>query len=343
MSCLQKEFWFLESTIRAESSVRSAGTNRVSGINGFIKCETADTLPGIENSGRSTRSMRSSGIPGFISYRTEETAAGIANSGRSTGLARYGISSKLIQSGLNRLWILMLLVASLSAGMHCVYGTVGDSEETNNALTSFLLGSARTDLQLELRFTDGGSDAIDQFSSGGAAIDLSSLSIEVQEVEVFYEPGLFQGIISNLLYLHKSGELMAHGEEETSGTGSFRTPGGTFQLTGFTGTDAGGRNYQALTLNLQVPPGDVKTVRLHIGQITATGTTDANPFATVSNDLADTSTSLNCTLDINLNQSVSRPLLLNFGQLFADGTGATAIRNRVSSSTFLQETECFVI
>ena len=159
MSCLQKEFWFLESTIRAESSVRSAGTNRFSGINGFNKCETADTLPGIANSGRSTRSMRSSGIPGSISHKTVETAAGIANSGRSTGLARYGISSKHKQSGLNQFWILIvLLVASLSGGMHCVYGTVGDSEETNSALTSFLLGSARTDLQLELRFTDGGSE-----------------------------------------------------------------------------------------------------------------------------------------------------------------------------------------
>lgn len=266
---------------------------------------------------------------------------------KRAGIAQNDYRSRVIYQSNEFKWKLPFYVATLilfaSLLSNCVYGRVTDGEEEQSALASFLLGSARTDLQLQLRFTDGGSDAIDQFSSGGAAIDLSSLEIEIQEVEIIYDPGFFQGILTKLMYLHRDGELLAHGEETVSTTSSFRTSGGTFILTGGTATDAGGRNYQPLDLALRVPPGQIRSIRLHIGRITSAGTSDATPFGSASTELVDSSVIFNCTSNPSLNQSVSKPLLLNHSVLFAGGTSSASIRDNAASASFVTETECFTL
>lgn len=247
----------------------------------------------------------------------------------------------LANSGQRNLAALALALCLASAPF-CTYGELADGEQEQEALASFLLGSARADLNLNLRFTDGGSDSIASFSTAAGNMVLSGLKIEIDEVELIYEQGFFQGILTNLLYIHRSGDLYAHGEEiVNTGDPVFLTPGQTFNLTGADGTDPGGRAYQNLLLSRQVPPGRIKSIKLHLKSVTATGTDDGAPFASLVQQQSDLTVTLQCVDTLNTGGSQQKYIRIDFSTLFNTGSSSSNIASSLSNSALVREAECF--
>ena len=236
----------------------------------------------------------------------------------------------------------LTLFLSLLGSTFCTYGELADGEQEQEALASFLLGSARADLNLNLRFTDGGSDSIASFNTSAGNMVLSGLKIEIDEVELIYEQGFFQGILTHLLYIHRSGDLYAHGEEVVNtGDPVFLIPGQTFTLTGADGTDPGGRAYQNLLLSRQVPPGRIKSIKLHLKSVTATGTDDGTPFASIVQQQSDITVSLQCVETLSTGNSQLKYIRIDFNTLFATGSSESHIASAMTNGALAREAECF--
>ena len=171
---------------------------------------------------------------------------------------------------------------------------------------------------------------------------LGSLRIEIDRIELIYEPGFFQGILTGLLYLHRHGDLYAHGEENVStGDPVFSTSGASFTLTGATGSDPGGRNFQNLPLTLQVPPGQIKSIKLHFQSVQASGTDDGSPFASIVNQQVDLNAGIQCQRTLSSGGSQSKYLKIDYSLLFATGSSSSAIQSGLQNTALVTEAECF--
>lgn len=255
------------------------------------------------------------------------------------GLRSWTQFSFTMNKLLTVLCIPALVLGSLS---HCTYGEMSDGQQEQEALTNFVLNSTRGTLDLQLQFTDGGTDNIQQFVTGAGTISLSSLNIEISQIDLIYEPGFFQGILSQLLYMHRRSSLYAHGEEDlTTGDPVFITHGGSFALKGADGTDPGGRRYQSMNLNREVSPGKIKSLRIHFSGVTVAGTDDGSPFSTKMNQEMDLTLVLNCQDVLQAGSSLPRYVRMNFSMLFSSGTGEQDIVAGLQNPGFAQEAQCF--
>ena len=233
------------------------------------------------------------------------------------------------------------LLICISSIANCTYGSVEDGQAQSEAMANFLLGNARAPLTLQLRFTDGGTDSIKTFTTTAGSVSLTTLKINVSEIDLTYAPGFFKGILTYFLYLHRQGSLYAHGEETiNSGDAIFKATGFNFVLSSADSTDLGGRQYQSLNLERSVPVGEIKSIRIHISSIETTGTLNATPFATVYSTANDASASLSCTINLSSASTASKPVQINFARLFLTGSDAGSFESGFSDSEFLKEVEC---
>ncbi|MCB1327363.1 MAG: hypothetical protein H7A21_14650 [Spirochaetales bacterium] len=90
----------------------------------------------------------------------------------------------------------MSLICGLVAyagGAHCSFGEPGDQMADDQAALAFLLTSQHGYVQSALRFSDNGTDRIDQFTNNqGIAIALSNASFfDIERVEVLLQPAPF--------------------------------------------------------------------------------------------------------------------------------------------------------
>lgn len=247
----------------------------------------------------------------------------------------------------------------LSGG--CAFGTEASAlEEDSVFLTTWLTTLASfSGGTLDLRFGDGGSDAIDSFSSGAVALQLSQASwIEIDRIDLTLAPTSLAGF-SNATSTESADDLAAvlHEHEESA-----PAPGGAVRVSvigpyfvQFLGAGATPAAFDSLDrryfspglLTFRGAPGRLTSVTVHVSRRSFSGTAGAAAFSVLDAQAADVSLTLRCPLTVSPAAPANLRLFLDYSALFRDMAAASAseasaaiVRNRTAVD-FVKEAECF--
>ncbi len=255
--------------------------------------------------------------------------------------------------------------AFLSSG-GCAFGTEAsaldeDSVFLSTWLTTLASYSGGT---VDLRFGDGGSDAIDQFNSGAVALQLNTASwIEIDRVDLIIAPANIFGLSagnSASLATAASGEELTIGLHEHEE--SVAAPGGAVRVSVIgpyfvqflsagaapAALDSLDRRYFAPpALAFRGAPGRLTAVTVHVSRRSFSGLAGAAAFSVLDTQAADFNISLRCPLALGPSTQPSLRIFLDYSALFRDMAAASAgeaaaaiVRNR-NAADFAKEAECF--
>ena len=269
-----------------------------------------------------------------------------------------------------------LLVAILAGPVACAFGDTENKLEESQSLLTYLLHSQQGDISLELRLGDGGTDRIDQFTSGGAAIALSTSSwIEVERVEVVLKPNALlasaapatlacdgaldcvaEFVFDFFAALSPFQPLMAHGEDTVVSAGAERYDIATNLFlqplsAGTTGNGsdlAGRRFFLSGVVAARLRPGTIENVLIHVKRIQMNGTINgATNFAVLHATSGDQGVVPVCGARVAYGSTTSLKLFVNFAGLFNNLPANTeagvqsALATNLNSAALVSENDCF--
>ena len=265
----------------------------------------------------------------------------------------------------NRLQHLWLCLACALLLSHCAFGDTANATEEENSLNAFLLtviGVEGTGV-LQLRFGDGGTDGINQFSTTAGTVVLGdAVWLDIEKIDVY--AGQSNGFplarasyyIDRIFWaLSPIAPLAAHEEEVTPAAGVRLTETGrdifvTPLASGNTGnaTDSLGRTIYALPeIRVALPPGRIQRIVVHVRRMQFNGTIGGNPYSVLYSVNSDFAVSPACNADLASKGTSTLPLYFNYAQLFRNvgAANTTAVNSAFATNIprggILSESECF--
>ncbi len=263
--------------------------------------------------------------------------------------------SRVFGTGCGLLFVLLLCGA-------CSFGTQGDALSDEEALLSYVLGVAGTGaMNVQLRFGDGGLDAIDSFSSNQGTVQLSSAWLDVEKIDVYAgASGIPAPILPAADALTFDGrEFMApvsrHEEDiaPAAGVSIFVTGRDRFVQPLSAGSFGNGRDSLELYYfgtdggTLALPPGGVQSVVLHVRRMQFVGTIGGASFTALYSVASDFAVTPRCAATVSPVSSTAMLLYFDYARLFANlgGTAesdvSAAFAANIPGGTIMREHECF--
>lgn len=251
--------------------------------------------------------------------------------------------------------------AALLLNGACAFGTEASALEEDSVflstwLTTLASFSGGT---VDLRFGDGGQDAIDQFNSGAVALQLNTASwIEIDRVDLTLAPTSLAGLTSatstsggddlaSVLHEHEESAPAPGGAVRVSVIGPYFVQ---FLSAGATpaALDSLDRRYFSPgAIAFRGAPGRLTSVTVHVSRRSFSGTAGAAAFSVLDAQAADFTLSLRCPLSLSPTAQPNLRLFIDYSVLFRDMAAASAseasaaiARNR-NAVDFVKEAECF--
>lgn len=241
-----------------------------------------------------------------------------------------------------------LVAVVLAWANNCAGGELGSAQEQDAALMEYALSLLRADGVLSLRFYDGGTDGLNQFSVSGNAVVLSGVNfMELEKLELRPAGGL-------PIFRDAPPAMVAHEELPNLGPAVHSIALGNtvqFLAAGSTGsgTDSGGRPYYSVDVPLRVPPATYTQATLHVRRLLLNGTVAGSAFSVIREASLDASSGLMCTTSLRSNQAFVLRLVFDYSLLLsglpsADQAGvASVVQGSHSGAVFMREHECFTL
>lgn len=258
--------------------------------------------------------------------------------------------------------------AFLSSG-GCAFGTEASAlEEDSVFLSTWLttLGSYSGGT-VDLRFGDGGSDAIDQFNSGAVALQLNTASwIEIDRVDLIISPANILGVsaasaaniaadpsaaggddLASVLHEHEESAPAPGGAVRVSVIGPYFVQFLSAGATPAALDSLDRRFFSPGAIAFRGAPGRLTSVTVHVSRRSFSGTAGAAAFSVLDAQAADFTLSLRCPLTLSPTAQPNLRLFIDYSVLFRDMAAASAseasaaiARNR-NAVDFVKEAECF--
>lgn len=265
--------------------------------------------------------------------------------------------------------VLLAIVCAAMPG--CTFGDQVSSLDEDRSLNAYLLaliGTTGTGV-LRLRFGDGGTDRIDEFSSAQGTVALgSSVWFDIEKIDVYagqqdspfplapatyYMDRFIDGVLDGLAPVTP---LAAHEESVEPAAGVTLTVAGEDQFVqpisagvAGNGSDSLGRAFfQTGEITVALPPGGIQQLVMHIRRMQLVGTIGGNAFSvtyTVNSDFAVTP---RCNNTVTSNGTTRMDLFFDYSRLFQSLTAAnsaavnSAIAANIPAGGILGESECFI-
>ncbi len=269
-----------------------------------------------------------------------------------------------------RRWAMVMAMVFAFVGVlgggACAFGDEGDSLAEGRSELVYLLTSLRSDLTARARFSDGGTDRLDQFTANGIAVALASGTfIDIERIEVVITPTTPFSLLTGTLGEEPAGGLQAiqskHEEGTAAGDGSIIVVlGRDIFVEPLSASDSGGifgngrdslqRYYfETSALTGPIAAGTITGVTVHLRRFQFTGTLNGTAFTSLYNQSADVSTSVSCAANLAAGASVNLNLFMNYSVLFNNLTAATsaaasaAFAANLTNGDLLGEHECFTL
>ncbi|MCR9143960.1 MAG: hypothetical protein NXI24_17065 [bacterium] len=255
------------------------------------------------------------------------------------------------------------------SGLRCTFGDTANSQTEGESLASFLLtviGVNGTG-SLRLRFGDGGTDGINQFTTAAGTVVLGdAVWFDIEKIDVYagqqsgsfpLAPASYYIDRALMFALSPIRPLAAHEENVTP------APGVTITETGQdifvqplssgnsgNGQDSLGRFFlQAPEIRVALPPGGIQRVVVHIRRMQLNGTIGGNAYSVLYQVNSDYSVAPRCNTTVTSNATTGMDLYFDYSLLFRNVTGAnsasvnSAFAANIPAGGILSESECFVL
>lgn len=249
----------------------------------------------------------------------------------------------------------------------CTFGENANSLTEDRSLTAYLLAVVGVNGtgNVRLRFADGGTDGINQFTTAAGTVVLDdTVWFDIEKIDVYagrQPTGIFP--LASVAYyfdrfllsLAPVTSLAAHDEVVTPAAGVTVTQIGqnVFVLplsAGNTGNgqDSLGRNFfGAAEIRASLPPGGIQRIVVHVRRMQLSGTIGGNAFSVLYQVNSDFAVSPRCAATITTNATTNIPLYFDFSLLFRNVAAASsagvsaALATNIPAGGILSESECF--
>jgi hypothetical protein len=272
-------------------------------------------------------------------------------------------------SGARRCVLAFTFVVSLTPGLRCAFGDTANALTEGESLAGFLftvVGVNGTG-SLRVRFGDGGTDGIDQFTTAAGTVVLGdAVWFDIEKIDVYagQQSGRFP--LAPVSYyvdrmftwaLTPVRPLAAHEESINP------APGVTVTETGRdifvqplaagnngNGQDGLGRFYlQAPEIRVALPSGGIQQVVIHIRRMQLNGTIGGNAYSVLYQVNSDYAVTPRCNNSIATNATTGIDFFFDYALLFRNVAAANsaavnaAFAANIPAGGILSESECFAL
>ncbi len=260
----------------------------------------------------------------------------------------------------------LVLLFALASGPGCTFGDTSNSLADDESLANFLftvIGVNGTG-NLRLRFGDGGTDGINQFTTAAGTVVLGgAVWFDIEKIDVYagQQAGAFP-LAPVSYYLDRAIHAMlpvqplgAHEENITPAAGVTITEAGQDLFVqplasgnSGNGQDSLGRFYfQAPEIQASLPPGGIQQLVLHIRRMQFDGTIGGSAYSVLYQVNSDYAVAPRCGNSIMTNATTGIDLFFDYAQLFRNVAAANsaavnaAFAANIPAGGILSESECF--
>lgn len=267
-------------------------------------------------------------------------------------------------------WLLLVFLNLFlcTTGFRCTFGDTANALTEDQSLTGFLLAVIGVNGigSLRLRFGDGGTDAINQFTSASGAVVLGdAVWFDIEKIDVYagQQSGISFPLVAPVSYyvdrfwwsLAPVQPLAAHEENITPAPGVSITETGqdNFVLplsagTTGNGQDSLGRNFFQLSeIRVSLPPGGIQQIVVHIRRMQLNGTIGGNAYSVLYQVNSDYAVVPRCNNSVATNATTGIDLFFDYALLFRNVAAANstavnaAFAANIPAGGILSESECF--